>query len=256
MLEPEKYDEELRANVAAFEDLVTEIDISAPVPTCPGWTVQDLVDHLGYILGWARAALLDGEPAHPPELEHSGAPSDAEALRAWFCKRADDLVEALDDVGTHQPCWGFGDRPRTSGFWWRRMTHEMAIHLYDLRAAQAGGGSGAEGGVTEPVWRSTELAADAVDEVVSIFFPRQVRTERCEPLPSAVLLMPEDAEGSGWVLAGDGRDPDAIADVTVTGPVEQLALLIWHRLAVDDERLTIQGDSEAVEHVMAAEITP
>ena len=255
MLEPEKYGEDLRASVAAFEDLLDEVDVDASVPTCPGWTVQDLVDHLGYILGWARAALLDGEPAHPPELERSGAPGKADELRVWFCERADNLVEALDDVGAHQPCWGFGDRPRTSGFWWRRMTHEMAIHLHDLRAAHAAAGSG-DGAVAEPVWRSPELAADAVDEVVNIFFPRQVRTERCEPLPSAVLLMPEDAEGSGWVLAGDGRDDDAIADVTVTGPVEQLALLIWHRLAVDDDRLTIQGDKEAVEHVMAAEITP
>lgn len=252
MLAPEEYDTELRAQIAAFEDLLGSVDIGADVPTCPGWTVQDLVDHLGYILAWAREALRAGEPAHPPELDHVEAPADREELRAWFCERADTLVEALDDVGTTAPCWGFGERPRTSAFWWRRMTHETAIHLHDLRAAAAGGADA----VREPVWRSTRLASDAVEEVVRVFFPRQVRRDRCAPLDAAVLLMPEDADGPGWVLAGDGSDDDAIADVTVTGPVEQLALLVWHRLSVDDDRLTIQGERRAVEDVMASEITP
>ncbi|QWC83987.1 maleylpyruvate isomerase family mycothiol-dependent enzyme [Nocardioidaceae bacterium] len=252
MLEPEKYDEELRRHVAAFEQLLSAVDVDAQVPTCPGWSVHDLVEHLGTILDWARQALVEGDSAHPPDLPEEAAPTGSGALRGWFCERADRVVDTLADVGTEQPCWGFGLRPRTSAFWWRRMTHEMAIHLHDLRAAHAGSSRD----VDEPVWGTTEMASDAVEEVVRVFFPRQVRRDRCEPLQAAVLMMPEDAEGSGWVLAGDGSDDDAIADVTVTGPVEQLALLVWHRLDVDDDRLTIQGERAAVEHVMASEITP
>ena len=252
MLEPEKHDEQLRTHVAAFLALLAELDPGAEVPTCPGWTVRDLVDHLGYIHAWARQALVEGEPAHPPEFDHVEAPDGVEELVEWTSRRAEALLAALDDVGTHQPCWGFGERPRTSAFWWRRMTHEMAVHLHDLRSASAGSSAA----VSEPVWDTAEMAGDAVDEVARMFFPRQVRLERCEPLQATALFMPDDLDGIGWVLAGDGSEDDAIADVTISGPVEQLALLLWRRVDLDDERLTVQGSRGAAEHVVGSAIVP
>ena len=34
----------------------------APVPTCPGWTVRDLLAHQGMVHRWATAVVLGDDP--------------------------------------------------------------------------------------------------------------------------------------------------------------------------------------------------
>ena len=40
-----------------FADSAERVDLDAMVPTCPGWTVRDLVRHLGEIHLWAAGRI-------------------------------------------------------------------------------------------------------------------------------------------------------------------------------------------------------
>ncbi|VXA99565.1 maleylpyruvate isomerase family mycothiol-dependent enzyme [Nocardioides sp. AX2bis] len=233
-------------------------DLGAPVAGCPGWRVVDLAGHLGDVHRWAAAALRAADPAAgPPDPAPDPAPTDArerQALLAWSARQADDLQDALDEAGPDAPAWGFGPPPRTSAFWWRRMVHETTLHTWDVRAAQRSG----------PPWTVSDdpvLALDGIDEVTSVFLPRQVRSQRCAPLPAAIRLSPTDEpDGPGWLLRGDGtldpRDAAAPADVVLHGPADALLLVLWHRLGLDDERLHVEGDPAVAADLLDRPLVP
>ena len=136
-----------------------------------------------------------------------------------------------------------GSEPRTAAFWFRRQAHETVMHTRDAAASQ---------GVAEPV--EPDVALDGIDEIVTMFFPRQVRLGRTARLDAALALAPD--EGGRWVVAGDGTDHNAAPDATVSGPAEAVLLLLWHRVGLDDPRLTISGSRAAADDVLAAALTP
>jgi uncharacterized protein (TIGR03083 family) len=223
----------------AFAACLETGDLDAPVPGCPGWRLTDLAHHLGGIHRWARAAVVDGTPT---ERNFDG-PVDRGPLVGWVRAGATELVETLRATDPATPCWTFGSEPRTAAFWFRRQAHETVMHTRDAAASQ---------GVAEPV--EPDVALDGIDEIVTMFFPRQVRLGRTAPLDAALALAPD--EGGRWVVAGDGTDHSAAPDATVSGPAAAVLLLLWHRVELDDPRLTISGSRAAADDVLAAALTP
>lgn len=214
-------------------------DLDAPVPGCGVWRLTDLAHHLGGIHRWARVAIVEGpsDDKHPAD-----APTERVALAAWFRAGADALLATLGEIDPDAPCWTFGPRPHTAAFWFRRQAHETAMHAGDAAAAQGA-----------PRVYDTALALDGIDEVVGVFFPRQVRLGRTPPLASALAVEP--TEGGRWVLAGDGTQPPRTAPATVAGPADALLHLLWHRTALDDPRIVVSGDRAAADAVLAAALT-
>ena len=47
----------LATEATALAAAAEEAGLDAPVPTCPGWTVNDLVLHIGEVHRWATAAV-------------------------------------------------------------------------------------------------------------------------------------------------------------------------------------------------------
>jgi len=133
----------------------------------------------------------------------------------------------------------FGPRPRVVDFWVRRQALETAVHRWDLLDA-----TGARADLP------ADLAADGVDEVATMMYPRQVRLERIEPLAAAVGLVCTDAPQSS-LIGADGVAPAA----TVSGPASDLLLLLWRRLPLDSPRLSVAGDTAAA-RMMATAVTP
>jgi hypothetical protein len=136
---------------------------------------------------------------------------------------------------------------------------ETAVHLWD-----------AEGALGTPGPVEEELAADGVDEVVRMFFPRQVRLGRTEPLRRALAVEVVSARASAqelvagdggpltWVLAGDGTRPELPPppEAMVSGPAEAVLLVLWGRLPLTDPRVVVTGDLAVAREVLAAGITP
>lgn len=236
--------------MAAVRAAVLSGDLDEPVPTTPGWTRRDLVHHLAGAHRWAQGAILQGHP-NTPEPDPPADPSPA-AWAHWYQGHADDLLATLAATDPQAPCWAFGPRPRVAGFWRRRQTHECVVHLADLEP-----GTPVDAG----------LALDGIDEIVSMFFPRQVRLERIPPLTHSLAVEAVDApDGTGrWVIAAAGEpagqqgpaDADErVAEATVRGPAAALYLLLWRRLALTDPRIALVGDRQAALAVLDAGIVP
>jgi uridine kinase len=228
----------LRRAVDDVAAALTTVDLTTPVPTCPGWTVADLVGHLGAVQRWATTAVTEQRG----DGEFGAAPTDAEELAAWFRTGAADLLKALVAADAADPAWTFGD-PRAVAFWIRRQTHEAVVHSWDLRAA-----------VGTPDRLPPDLAEDGLDETVTMFWPRQVRKGRASPPQRALALALPDGRRR-WIV-GDRGDPGLPVAATVTGPADALLLLMWHRLPLDDPRLSVSGEFDAVTEALDRALTP
>ena len=88
-----------------------------------------------------------------------------------------------------------------------------------------------------------ELAVDGVDEVVTMFFPRQVRLRRIPPLTPVAGRRRSTTARPGCCAATALARSTGPPTPTVTGPADALVLLLWGRLPLDDPRLTVTGSA-------------
>ena len=212
--------------------------LDRPVPTCPGWTCQRLVSHIGRTHRWTAGRIASSEP---PPLE--AAPRGPEVV-AWARDGLDQLAAAIEtlDPDTVVDTW-LGRQPAT--FWARRMAIETALHRVDAQSA-----AGPE--AVTPV--ATDLAVDAVDEMFEVVLPFTgtgdlPRTGRTMHLHATDDDLPGDGTGEWLVMLGpEGVDlthEHAKGDVAVRAPASDLLLLLWNRRGPDG--LQVFGD----EHVLA-----
>ncbi|MFI5426481.1 maleylpyruvate isomerase family mycothiol-dependent enzyme [Aeromicrobium sp. UC242_57] len=129
-----------------------------PVPACPGWTVRDLAEHLGGVHRWAAAIVLSGQRLAPPR------PLVEDPVDRWYAGTAQALLAALRAVSPAEEVPNFTRMGETAAFWPRRQMHQTLVHAVD--AAQALGRDEADWTV------APAIAADGIDEVLQVFFPR------------------------------------------------------------------------------------
>jgi uncharacterized protein (TIGR03083 family) len=230
----------LRREASGVSTLLASADLAAPVGSCPGWQVSDLVEHLGGVQRWTTAIVRTGERSPFPDR------SPGDDLQGWFAEGADALVQTLSDADPSRACWSMAP-PREVAFWSRRQAHEAMIHRWDLANAI---------GATVDFDRA--VAVDGIDEAVTMFFPRQIVLEREVPLTDSVAIV-DPTSGRRWVLEGDGTATDhSTADVaaTVTGDAVQLLLLVWQRVDLVDSAVQVDGDIDAARRVLSARLTP
>ncbi len=199
-------------------------DVDAPVPSCPEWTLRDLVRHTSGVNRWATRVITERatEPIDE-ELEAiaGGWPEDGD-LAPWFRAGNVLLVDALRSAPDDMECWAFLRAPSAKAFWARRQLHETAIHRVDAELSS---------GSVSPI--PVDHALDGVDELLTGFLPR--RSSKLKPeKPSTIAVRPTDAEDAWLVSAGpDGATTERVssseADVTVRGTAADLYLLLWNR---------------------------
>ncbi|MFZ2502607.1 MAG: maleylpyruvate isomerase family mycothiol-dependent enzyme [Nocardioides sp.] len=236
---------ELSAYAARLADAVATGRLDAAVAACPGWTVRDLTTHLIGLHRWVAGAVTD----QTGRRDSDPTPADDQLL-ALFDETAASVLHVLDRPAT-DPAWSFAD-DRTVGFWQRRQPHEHAIHRWDLEVAL---GRSPE--------LDEELAQDGVDEVVRMFWPRQIALGRTQaPTDSLTLRIPGTARS--WVL-GDPNDPAPTPCAEVSGTGAALVLLLWGRLAPGHStssgtlaagQLSWSGDEERGRALLDLAITP
>jgi uncharacterized protein (TIGR03083 family) len=250
----------LDAATAAMLTTVRAADPSASVPACPGWSVTDLVDHLGRVHLWAAHSAREGAPPDPYPRRDRDQP-----LPDWYAACADTIVSTLAELPPGHPSWSFSADPAhaTARFWRRRQLHETTVHHVD--ALQAVGRLQVSGPVGEVPGFTPADAADGVAEVFEVMAPRSlVRHAHRPPLdviPAAdpIALSCNDIEASwtvrlvdGVVELVDGVAPGAVA--RVSGPATQLYLALWHR--ADPGQLETDGDEEAAARLLGAALVP
>ncbi|MET9914587.1 maleylpyruvate isomerase family mycothiol-dependent enzyme [Streptomyces sp. NPDC006476] len=241
-----------RAAVAAAPSL------DAQVPTCPGWTLFDLVKHLG---GGDRfwAAIVGAGPADAPPAEATAAraalevPRQRETLLAWLAASTQLLLDALREAGPESGCWTWwpaSQSPQTSGGVARHRVQETAVHAYDAQLA---------GGAAQPL--PVEVALDGVEE----FLFTVCGTPSAWPhKPTAFDF--HSAEGRSWRLTVDGDgarsarilaptaatgEESEAAGASVHGTASELVLYLYDRIQA--ESLRVDGDAGLLDLLRAWE---
>jgi uncharacterized protein (TIGR03083 family) len=236
VLTPSVYLDALTRDAATFIELVDSADHELPVPFCPDWNLGELARHLGGIHRWAHDVVVTGAPGEEPE-----GPTDRNELSSWLTQGVAQLHEVLSIADPQTPTWTFGPKPRLVEFWIRRQAQETFVHLWDAQTA-----------VGIAATSDDKLSLDGIDEVVTMFFPRQVRLERAAPLAHTVALHVSDFPGTTFVLAGTDAAQSPAA--SVTGTASQLLRLLWGR--IDIGALRTDGSQTAIDELVAAELTP
>jgi uncharacterized protein (TIGR03083 family) len=206
-----------------FTAAIERGDLDATVPSCPEWSLRELVRHTSGVNRWATRIVTErasGPIDEELEVVAGGWPDDGD-LAPWFRAGNILLTDALRSAPDDLECWAFLRAPSAKAFWARRQLHETAIHRVDAELA-----SGAVSAI--PV----DHAVDGVDELLTGFLPR--RNSRLRPeKPSTIAVQPTDADDAWLVSAGpDGATTARVAgdaDVTVHGTAADLYLLLWNR---------------------------
>jgi uncharacterized protein (TIGR03083 family) len=227
----------LRADSAALAG-ATRLGLDAPVPSCPGWSVADLVHHIGRVhrAVTRRVRYLDMEPRSTNDIPLPVRPE----LVNWFEEGAEALAQVLEAARQDAPVWNWSIRPNLASFWWRRMAQETAVHRWDVQAAHAR---------QQPI--STDVAVDGVDEFLDVFLPTDLSEKPTFDLGGTVQLQCADPPAS-WLVTVSGellarRDQKlAVTDLplaTVSASASDLLLLLWRRVEASAHGLETGGDA-------------
>ena len=219
------------------------------MPTCPDWTLRQLITHVGRAHRWAAAivATRAAEPIPFREVPDGRLPDDPAARPAWLRDGAARLAETVRAGGG--PVWTHLG-PGPASYWARRMAHETAVHRADGQIAV-----GARP-VIDPV-----IAADGIAEWLG-FLPA-VRAwdqpERPSPVPEGKVVhfhVTDEGVDGEWLIRGV-RGGVAVetghgkGDMALRGPASDVLLVLLRRLPPDDPAVQVLGDRSLLDGWLA-----
>ena len=228
----------IRSNIDRLGDAAEEAGLTAPVPTCPAWTVDDLTKHIGSVNRlWTHH--INAKSIDPPDFSTMAEPApDGDERFEWVRAGGHDLADALVATPEATPIWTFAG-PGVVRFWARRQAQEAVVHRCDAELA-----NGALGSI------DADTAADGVNEYFELLPLLPVAramtgngetvhfhcTDRevewlIEPRRTGLALRPEHAKG----------------DVAVRGPANAVTLAVWNRIGPDNPELEVFGDRDLLD---------
>jgi uncharacterized protein (TIGR03083 family) len=252
-LSADRYFAEIEATTAGLAEIVAEHDQSLPIPTCPEWTLRQLVTHVGRAHRWAGEITRTRSAVPIPfrEVPDGKLPADRAEQCAWLRAGAARLVDAVREAGS-DVVWTFTG-PAPAGFWIRRMTHETLVHRAD---AQLAAGAAPESAI------DAEVAADAIDEWLMLLARGRGNVgEPAKALPAGAVLhvhaTDDGLDGRGeWLIRHDAgglavEPGHGKGDAALTGPAVSLLLVLLRRRPASDPAVTVYGDSAVVDGWLA-----
>jgi uncharacterized protein (TIGR03083 family) len=242
---PDRFYLELPHQTLLFGRALRDVDPSRQVPTCPDWTVADLVEHVGIAHRWV-AVMVERRVRRPitkAEADDRDIPSDPNERLAWLLAGARRLAGAVENTGPDTHMWTWAS-VKTAGFWLRRITHDTLVHRVDAELT-----AGLD--VSIP----SDLAADGVSDLLETFavlptiddFPRLAALCRDgETLHFHATDQGLGAEGEWLVRRGEAglrwEHAHGHADVAVRGPAADLLQVLTRRAGPG--RVEVLGDDK------------
>jgi len=211
----------IRSESDAFYAAADKADPDAPVPSCPEWSVRDLVQHLAQVhYFWALLveksvtdlSALDG-------LEHPTPAADYADLVAQGREMADRMIAALTGADPSTKVWSWAKQDDVA-FVVRHQVQEAAIHRWDI-----------ENAVGDPAPIASDIADDSIDEFLRISLPSR---NEWKPGIDVVHLHATDT-GRDWLLepSGNVEARGGSADVTLSAPASDLLLALYRRVPLE-----------------------
>ncbi|MFF7973552.1 maleylpyruvate isomerase family mycothiol-dependent enzyme [Streptomyces sp. NPDC007905] len=254
LLAHDRYCDEIAHQVEQLRAvLVSGTDLAATVPTCPDWSLEDLVRHMGGALRWVDA-LVRGRAQE--NIPHDRVPlgagprerGDAAALDKWLAEAGELVVDALREAGPDTAVWAWAGIP-DSGFWARRMAHEITVHRADATLTAG-----------LPYEVAPDIAADALDEWLQLveWVQRNAAHPAAAELRGSGRTIHLHATDTGpalnaeWIveLGEEGvrwRRGHEKATVALRGPLTPVLLAFYRRLPLDAPGLEVLGEREVLE---------
>jgi uncharacterized protein (TIGR03083 family) len=233
--------EAVRTNSALLAAAARTAGPGAAVPTCPGWTVADLLTHISRVHRWVTEIV---QTKAQERVGRSGIPQagPGDDPVEWFEVGAAGVTSALQGIDPETPVWTWASRdPAPARFWARRMAHETAIHRADAESAAG------DRHAVEPA----EMAADGIDELLELLAAVQMGPDdRLAGFSASYHFHTTDVPGEWIIEIGGGSDrvtvrrEHAKADVAVRGPASDLELFLYNRRGTDG--LDVFGDPALV----------
>jgi uncharacterized protein (TIGR03083 family) len=197
------------------------------VPSCPEWTVGDLIYHVGEVqLFWAHN-LLVRDSSKKSALGEIEDPSD-DSLAEWFRTCTASLASALKELGDDSPCWTWWGEPLTSGAVARHQVQEAAIHHWDVCLALGNHQA-----------LDKDVAHDGVGEFLEVHASEIPTSER-----PTVIFRSTDTQGI-WEVPGD-----ISTSTEIHGSASDLALLLNGRIPLT--ALDVVGSSTSIQLLLDA----
>ena len=225
------------------------------LPSCPGWSMINVVMHLGAVHRYVTAIIGDRlltEPSladlailHLPP-EHVAWPADPDSgphlgpmptgMLDWFAEGADILTGlfATTDPAVEVLTWS---AEQSVGFWLRMQTIEAATHRWDAQTAT---------GTPAPI--DPELAVDTIEQTFEVMLPARRGWAQAPQGDGQAFRFRATDTGHAWTVRFDG-DTVTVTDEPATaefaGTASELALFLWHRIGPGEGTLT--GDPAAAD---------
>lgn len=224
----------IRRESALLADTAASVPLETPVPTCPGWTIGDLVGHLASVQLWA-AAMVEARAQERFDRKAIADPPAGPAVLAWLREGTARLLRAVEQADASEPMW-FWTGHGTVGSWRRRQAQEAAVHRWDAQDAARS---------RQPL--DPALAADGVDELLELHLARG--PERFVGESATLHLRASDTPDEWLLCLGpqglrvDRRGGEAEAAALATA--SDLDLFLWGRLPVS--ALEVHGAVERLE---------
>ncbi len=225
----------LEVEVERFARAVETTNDAVAVPSCPGWTVHDLSEHLGTIHRWAEHLVRVEAPTRVPSQEMGLELSPVDA--PWIRRGGAELVATLRASNPDAPMWAWGVDQHVR-FWSRRQLHETMVHRIDLELAAG----------WEP-WVERDVASDAIDEFLvnlkgASYFSPKVKEIRGEH--RTLRFTATDGEEAWTIEIGDDgflvtRDQRP-ADAELSGRARDLLMVLYRRTDLEGSGVEARGD--------------
>lgn len=229
------------AEIVTQTNLLADLkaDLSTPVPWCPGWTIGNVVRHVGGGHRWAAEIVrsrakefLDDTQVRKVDGDDT-APMPAD----WLRDGAVELATALQQAGPDAEMWS--PIGRGAQFYARRFTHETVMHRADATLAAG-----------QPFEVEPDVAVDAIDEWMWLdqqpehFEYRPEKKQLLGPGRTLKFVTPEMSwfvDLTGEVIHNGRGDREAA--VTVEADLTELLLVLYQRIPVRHSA----GDRELLE---------
>lgn len=233
------------AETAHLVRTVRSADPAAPVPSCPGWTLTDLIRHTGSVQRMFATLLRQRIQQRPTSRDVDlQLPADLADYPDWLAESAAVAAESFAATDPNAPMWAWG-ADQHARFWARRMLFETLVHRADAELAL---------GLRPDIDRA--LAVDGVDEFLvnlpfaAVFAPG---TAQLRGPDRTIRFTCTDADGD-WLVRlrpdGFGLDPAGSdrPDATVEATAADLLLLLYGRLDRTADTVRTDGDQELLAH--------
>jgi len=226
------------AREAANLAMVADGQLDRPVPTCPEWTMADLVRHVAIVYNHKTYAMRHGEMRNQ-QL------SDREDPIAQLRSALGDLLAEFAARRPEETTPTWFDPDQTVGFWMRRMAHETTMHRVDAELAA--------GRPISPI--SDELAEDGIDEILgfvlwgSAKFDQKGRTA-ADLLPETSLVIATPERRRLVTIHPEHIEAQEITDETDPGTIvsaDPATVYQWLWRRRDNDAVTITGDREVAD---------